>query len=293
MLKTQIFEKRQTLKLKEFLACFFSHYRVWQTSRDNIWWCTWYSDVYCGSYSVNSVTPKKLWKKQLFEKKGKISSEEKVLACFFSHSRVWQTSVNTLYGSTKYFDNYCGSYRINSVTPKKLLKTQIFEKRQTLKWKEFLACFFSHYRVWQTSRDNIWWSTRYSDVYCGSYSVNSVTPKKLLKKQLFEKKGKISSEEKVLACFFSHSRVWQTSVNTLYGSTKYFDNYCGSYRINSVIPKKLLKTKTFEKKGKLSSGKSFWPVFSRLLGCDKPQGTIYEGPQGILTITVEVTGLIL
>ena len=128
MLKTQLFEKRQTFQWKEFLACFFSHYGVWQTSRDNIWWSTRYSDVYCGSYSNNSVTPKKL------------------------------------------------------------LKTQLFEKRQTFQWKEFLACFFSHYGVWQTSRDNIWWSTRYSDVYCGSYSNNSVTPKKLLKTQLFLKK---------------------------------------------------------------------------------------------------------
>ena len=175
-----------------------------------------------------------------------------------------------------------------------MLKTQLFEKRQTFQWKEFLACFFSHYGVWQTSRDNIWWSTRYSDVYCGSYSNNSVTPKKLLKTQLFfKKKGKFSSEEKMLANFLAHSGVWQTSVNTLYGSTKFFDNSCGSHRINSVTPKKLLKTQTFEKKGKLSSEKSFWPVFSRILECDIPQGTIYEVPQGNLTITVEVTELIL
>ena len=233
LLKTQIFEKRQTLKWKEFLACFISHYRVWQTSRDNIWWSTRYYDVYCGSYSVNSVTPKKLLKKQLFEKKGKSSSEEKFLSNFLAHSGVWQTSVNTLYGSTKFFDNYCGSYRINSVTPKKLLKTQIFEKRQTLKWKEFLACFFSHSRVWKTSGDKIRGSTRYSDFYCGSYSVNSVTPKKLLKTQLFEKKAN--------------------------------------------FPVK----------------KSFWPVFSLILECDKPAGRIYEYPQSNLTNFFEVKGLIL
>ena len=29
------------------------------------------------------------------------------------------------------FDNYCGSYKIFSVTPKKLLKTQFFEKKAT------------------------------------------------------------------------------------------------------------------------------------------------------------------
>ena len=174
------------------------------------------------------------------------------------------------------------------------MKTQFFEKKGKLSSeKKFLACFLSHSRVWQTSGDNIRVSTRFFDFYCGSYSVNSVTPKKLLKTQLFEKKGKFSSEEKILANFLAHSGVWQTSVNTLYGPTKFFDNYCGSYRINSVTPKKLLKTQSFEKKGKLSSEKSFWPVLSRILECDNPWGTIYEGPQGILAITVEVTGLIL
>ena len=171
------------------MACFFSHSRVWQTSGDNIWGSTRFPDIYCGSYSVNSVTPKKLLKSQLFEKKAKTSSEEKILANFLAHSGVWKTSVNTLYGSTKYFDNYCGSYRNNSVTPKKL-KTQIFEEKGKLSSeKKFLACFFAHSRAWQTSVNSIWGSTRCFDIYCGSYSVNTVTPKKLLKTQLFEKKA--------------------------------------------------------------------------------------------------------
>ena len=79
----------------------------------------------------------------------------------------------------------------------------------------------------------------------------------------------------------------------MYGSAKFFDNYCGSYRINSVTPKKLLKTQLFEIKANFQLKKSFCPVFSLILESDKPQGTIYEGPQGVLTITVEVTGLIL
>ena len=55
----------------------------------------------------------------------------------------------------------------------------------------------------------------------------------------------------------------------------------------------MLKTQFFEKKGKLSSEKKFWHIFAQIIECDRPQGTICEGPQGILTITVEVTGLIL
>ena len=135
------------------------------------------------------------------------------------------------------------------------------KKRQTFQWKKFLFYFLPNYRVWQTSGDNLWGSTWFFDNYCGSYRNNSVTPKKLLKTQFFEKKGKLSSEEKFLAIFLAHSRVWQSSVNTLYGSTKYFDNRCGRYRINSVTPTRLLKTQIFERKGKLSSEKMFLARF--------------------------------
>ena len=153
-----------------------------------------------------------LLRTQIFEKKkGKLSSEEKILPKFSAHSRVWQTSVNMLYGTTKFSDNYCGSYRINSVTPKEFLKTQIFWKKGKLSSeKKFLACFFSQSRVWRSSGDSLWGSTRFSDNYFGSYRINSVTPKKLLKTQL-KKKGKLSSEEKILATFLAYSRVWQTS----------------------------------------------------------------------------------
>ena len=147
-------------------------------------------------------------KTQIFEKKGKLSSEEKISAKFLAHSRVWQTSVITLYGSTKYFGNYCGSYKTNSVTPKEFLKTQFFERKGKLSSeKKFLACFFSQSRVCRSSGDSLWGSTRFSDNYCGSYRIISVTPKKLLKTQIFEKKGKLSSEEKILANFLVHSGV--------------------------------------------------------------------------------------
>ena len=34
--------------------------------------------------------------------------------------------------------------------------------------------------------------------------------------------------------------------------------------------------------------KILWHIFSPIIECDKPQGTIYNGPQAILTITVEL-----
>ena len=75
-------------------------------------------------------------------------------------------------------------------------KHKILKKRQTFQWKKFLFYFLPNCRMWQTSGDNFWGSTWYFDNYCGSYRNNSVTPKKLLKTQFFEKKGKLSSEEK-------------------------------------------------------------------------------------------------
>ena len=40
-----------------------------------------YSNKYCGSYKIISVTPKRLWKTQFFEK-WQLSSEKKMLAFF-------------------------------------------------------------------------------------------------------------------------------------------------------------------------------------------------------------------
>ena len=39
--------------------------------------------------------------------------------------------------------------------------------------------------------------------------------------------------------------------------------------------------------------KSFWPIFSRIIECDKFQGTLCKGPQGIPAITVQVVRSVL
>ena len=98
---------------------------------------------------------------------------------------------------------------------------------------------------------------------------------------------------KFLACFLSQSWLWETSGDNLWGSRRYSDNYCGSYRINSVTPKKLLKTQLFEKKAKFPVKKSFWPVFSPILECDKPEGRIDEYPQFFLLLLLKLKGLFL
>ena len=66
------------------------------------------------------------------------------------------------------------------------------------------------------------------------------------------------------------------------------DIYCGSSKIFSSGPKRLLETQTFKKKT-TSPVKRFWPISSRIIECVEPNGTIYMGPQFILTFAVEVT----
>ena len=61
----------------------------------------------------------------------------------------------------------------------------------------------------------------------------------------------------------------------------------------SLGPKRLLKTQFFGKKANFPMKKNIWSFFSRILDCDKPQGTICKGPKGSLTFTVELIGSIL
>ena len=86
--------------------------------------------------------------------------------------------------------------------------------------------------------------------------------------QKFFQKNAICSMKK-LACFFSFYRVWQTWGNILLDCTMWSANHCASYKIISLGPQMLWKTQTFEKKGKHSSGKIFWPNFSHTIEHDK------------------------
>ena len=53
-------------------------------------------------------------------------------------------------------------------------------------------------------------------------------------------------------------------------------NYCRSYKINSLGPKRLLKTQNFEKKATFPLKKIFWPNLSRIIEHNKRQGTTYK-----------------
>ena len=62
--------------------------------------------------------------------------------------------------------------------------------------------------------------------------------------------------------------------------------------INSLEPKKSIET-NISKNSCFHDDKSFWPIFRHFIENDKPQETIYRGPQAILTISVESIGAFL
>ena len=70
---------------------------------------------------------------------GKLSYEEKTLAYIFSYYRLWQNPRDFLWVSARCSDNYYGSYKIISVTLKRLLKTQNKEKGKLSNEAKFLA----------------------------------------------------------------------------------------------------------------------------------------------------------
>ena len=86
-----------------------------------------YSDSYGASYKILSLGPTRSMEK--ISQKNDIFPVKNNFVNFFSYYRVWQTPGNILLGSTRYYGIRCASYKIISVTPNRLLKTQIFEKK--------------------------------------------------------------------------------------------------------------------------------------------------------------------
>ena len=109
--------------------------------------------IYKGPQGIVTITVEivrpNLWdlrgclKHKIFEKKRKLSSEEESLTCYFWYCRTRKTSRNDLWGSARHSDIYCESYKISSLGPKKLLKTENFEKkRQSFLWRKGFGLLF-------------------------------------------------------------------------------------------------------------------------------------------------------
>ena len=126
------------------------------------------------------------------------------------------------------------------------------------------------------------------DTYCVIFEFFSVGPKMLLKTQTFEEKRHPLQRRKDFGLFFSYYPVWRTSRNELWGSKKQRNTYCGSYKIISLTPKRLMTTHFLKKKANFPVKKALWPNFPRSIECDKLHRIVYKGPKGLLTIIVEV-----
>ena len=82
-------------------------------------------------------------KNTIFEKKRKLSNEEESLTCFFWYCRTRKTWGHDLGGSARHFDKYCESFKISSLGPKRLLKTENFERKsQSFLWRKGFGLLF-------------------------------------------------------------------------------------------------------------------------------------------------------
>ena len=124
--------------------------------------------------------------------------------------------------------------------------------------------------------------------YYGSYKIISSAHERLLKTQFFRKKGNLSSEEKIMAPFFSYYRVWQTSKDSLYRSSRFFDHYWVCYKMKSLGPRRLLNSQVFGKKADFPVKKRFWPIFSHFIEHNKGQEIFLRDHRFCLTIILQV-----
>ena len=113
--------------------------------------------------------PTRLLKTQTFEKKAIFTVKIRFCPTF---SRIIEHEIcQKLFSrSASSFDYYCGTYKSIFFGLERLLKTQFSKKKATLPVKKkYLTSFNSYYRLWQTSRNNLKGSARYSYQYCMNY----------------------------------------------------------------------------------------------------------------------------
>ena len=99
-----------------------------------------------------------------------------------------------------FWQGYCGSYKVLSVKPKRLLKTQSFEENPIFPVKKKFHLFFLVLSNMKTVIEQLKRHTRYSDKYCASYIILSAGPKKPRNK-VFKKR--LSSRLQNILSFFS------------------------------------------------------------------------------------------
>ena len=107
------------------------------------------------------------------------------MANSLSYYRAWQTWGNIFPVGKRSFNNRCAWYKIISVTPKDLMKTQTFEK---------MRLHFTRKKVSSDSFRKLWSLKNFRqqpirahnscDNYCASYKNISFGPKRLIERSL-------------------------------------------------------------------------------------------------------------
>ena len=120
---------------------------------------------------------------------------------------MWQTSENIFRRTKSCFDNYCGSYKITSLTHNGLLKTQISEQKATFPVEKTLWPVFSRSIERDKTQRTISRDQKVFCNFCASFEFLSIGPKRLMQHK-FVKKTVIHREKRILANFL-HYRVWK------------------------------------------------------------------------------------
>ena len=142
----------------------------------------------------------------------------------------------------------------------KLLKTQIFEKSYLSSEKTIFAYFSSFYRVWETLGDILYLFKRFSDIYCGSYWIISLTLLKLLKTQISEKKLSFQRKKYFRLFLLVLSSVINLTKQCI-GVHKLFWHLLWNFWQHFFRTWEVVGNKIYWKKGDLSFGKDIAAFF--------------------------------
>ena len=165
--------------------------------------------------------------------------------------------------STRQFDNHSAKDKIISLGYKRSIETNVSKEAVFTMLKVF-AQFSSYYRVWQNSRNTLLGSTSYCDNYWRFYKNIFQDLRYCWKQKFWTKKGRLSSDEKILAPFFSFYPTWQMSRNYFLGFTRFFDICCAIDKIIPSRPKRSTETNISKKSCFHDVKRVFGPFFLAL-----------------------------
>ena len=154
LLKTRILEKKANSPVKKLLWPIFLVASNAKNVNNHLIRVQ-NADKFCASYEFVSIWLMRLLKTHYFEKKSKLSSEEKNLAYFsriieFDKTQGWFVRVQKVLWQLL----WKLQHNFYLATPRRLLKKKFWKGKVKISSEQTaLAFFFSYYRVWQISLD--------------------------------------------------------------------------------------------------------------------------------------------